>query len=64
MLEKTQIDGRPALVAYLTTDMEPIDKKKAEMIKITFMDGNHESVFAMLGDDQEEDDDEDEGESS
>ena len=39
MIESTYIDGKPALVAYLTRDLEPADADAAELVKVLFKDG-------------------------
>jgi DNA topoisomerase-1 len=44
MIERTEIDGSPATVAYLTTDFEPATPATAEMVKVIFDDGR--VVFA------------------
>jgi hypothetical protein len=52
MIEKTEIEGRPASVAYLKTDFTPADKDDAELIKIIFDDG--EVRFAVPESDETE----------
>jgi hypothetical protein len=46
MIERTEIDGRPATIAYLTEELTPAEPDDAEMVKIIFDDG--EVVFASL----------------
>jgi predicted SnoaL-like aldol condensation-catalyzing enzyme len=43
MIEKQEIDGRPAMVAYLTENMEPASKDDWRLAKVMFEDG--EIVF-------------------
>lgn len=38
MIEKQTIEGRPALVAYLDDDFEPVDQDKATLVKVVFDD--------------------------
>ena len=40
MIERQKIQGRNAVVAYLTNKFEPAQKGAAEMIKVTFEDDN------------------------
>lgn len=40
MIERTNISGRPATVAYITDDFKPADKSSAQLAKIVFDDGN------------------------
>lgn len=40
MLERREIDGEPAWVAYLTHDFEPADRNTAELIKVMFDNGD------------------------
>lgn len=39
MIERQEIDGRPAAVAYLTAEFEPADKDVAQIVKVVFDDG-------------------------
>lgn len=39
MIERQDVEGRSATVAYLTADMQPVGKAKAELVKILFDDG-------------------------
>ena len=38
MIERTEIDGKPCYVIYLTDDMEPTDKETATMRKVIAAD--------------------------
>lgn len=40
MIERTEVSGRPATVAYITKDFEPADKKTAQLAKVIFDDGD------------------------
>lgn len=40
MIERQEVNGRPAVVAYITSDFEPADKASADMAKIIFDDGD------------------------
>jgi hypothetical protein len=44
MLQRTEIDGQGATVAYLTNDWTPVDQGDEDFIKVTFDDGR--VVFA------------------
>ena len=39
MIERQIVDGRPATIAYLNTDMTPSDFRDAPLVKIIFDDG-------------------------
>ena len=45
MIERTEIEGRAATVAYFTTEFAPTDADAAQLIKIIYDDG--EIVFAV-----------------
>jgi hypothetical protein len=45
MIKRATIDGREATVAYLTKDRQPVDEAEAEMIHVSFDDG--ESLWAF-----------------
>jgi len=45
MIERTEVDGRPATVAYITGDFQPATKEDWELAKIIFDDG--EVVFLV-----------------
>ena len=51
MIERTEVDGRPASVQYLTRDRKPADKADAEMIYVVFDDG--ETMYGFAKDDDE-----------
>lgn len=57
MIERQTIEGREAVVAYVTGDMQPAEKEDADLAKVVFDDG--EVVWLTLGgeDDEESDDD-------
>jgi hypothetical protein len=38
MIEKTTVDGRPVIVAYLNDEFEPVDDRDASLVKVTFTD--------------------------
>lgn len=38
MIETTEVNGRKAVVNYLTDQFEPTDKDKADLVKVTFLD--------------------------
>ncbi|MHB1330305.1 MAG: hypothetical protein ACYC2K_19065 [Gemmatimonadales bacterium] len=40
MIERDVIDGRPATVAYIDLEFNPVDKDKATFCKIIFDDGD------------------------
>ena len=40
MIEKTEVDGRKATVAYINDDCEPCDKDEATLAKVIFDDGD------------------------
>lgn len=40
MIERGEIDGRPALLTYIDTNFNPVDKVGAQMIKVRFDDGD------------------------
>lgn len=46
MIERTKIDGRGAYASYLSVKMEPRSRDDADLVKITFDDG--EVTFARL----------------
>jgi len=46
MIERQTIDGKEAIVAYFTADLQPTDKDKAAMVKIIYEDGKH--VWEMM----------------
>jgi hypothetical protein len=39
MIERQEVGGRPAVVAYLTAKFEPTDKDAAQIVKVVFDDG-------------------------
>lgn len=39
MIERVELDGRTANVAYLTATFSPADKDDAELVKVIFDDG-------------------------
>ena len=39
MIERTNVEGRPATVAYLDDKFNPVDKGNATLIKIRWDDG-------------------------
>jgi hypothetical protein len=41
MIEKTEVDGRPATVIYLDADMIPVTRDEATLAKVLFDDGEH-----------------------
>lgn len=49
MIERKQVEGRPALVAYLRDDFTPADSASATMVKILFDDGEVRFVRRELG---------------
>ena len=46
MIERTTVSGRPATVAYVTSDMQPADKDKADFARVLFDDGD--SAFLAM----------------
>jgi hypothetical protein len=40
MIEQAHIDGRDAMVAYLTADFQPASKHAADLAKIIYDDGD------------------------
>lgn len=40
MIERTEVSGRPATVAYLDDDFKPVDKDKATLVRVIWDDGN------------------------
>ena len=49
MIERVKIGGRDAYAAYLSAEMEPRGRDDAELVKITFDDG--EVTFARMASD-------------
>lgn len=45
MIEQAEIEGKSATVIYMTKAFVPVDKEKAELIKVVFDDGR--VVFAV-----------------
>ena len=46
MIEKTVVEGRPAIVAYLNDRLEPVDETVATVVKVIFTDEQGGMVFA------------------
>ena len=46
MIEKTIVEGRPAIVSYLNDRFEPVDEAVATLVKVTFTDEQGGMVFA------------------
>jgi len=44
MIENQKVNGRDATVIYIDKNFKPVDKKDAELIKITYHD-NKECIF-------------------
>jgi len=52
MIKKTKVDGKSATVAYLRSNMEPVDSEEdAEMIKVVFDNGDVAFVVPSKEDD-------------
>lgn len=47
MIRREEIDGRPATVAYLDDEFQPVEFEKATVLKIIYDDG--EVAFARVG---------------
>ena len=47
MIEKTVVEGRPAIVAYLNDRLEPVDEAVATVVKVIFTDEQGGMVFAV-----------------
>ena len=47
MIEKTIVEGRPAIVAYLNDRLEPVDEATATLVKVIFTDDAGGMVFAV-----------------
>jgi hypothetical protein len=45
MIETTEVDGRPAIVAYLDDQFAPTDKEHATLVKVIFTDEQGGSMF-------------------
>lgn len=54
MIVRTEVDGKPATVQYLTCDREPTTEEKAEMVYVVFDDGT--IMYAFATDDEPETD--------
>jgi len=39
MIERTEVDGKPATVAYIDDKFQPVEKDQAVYIKVLFDDG-------------------------
>jgi hypothetical protein len=48
MIEKTEVQGRPAIVSYLNDRFEPVDKDVATHAKVTFTDDVGGMIFATV----------------
>ena len=47
MIERDVVDGRPATVAYIDLEFNPVDRANATFCKIIFDDG--EVIFGSIG---------------
>jgi hypothetical protein len=45
MIERAEIDGRPAIVTYLNDDLEPVAPDDATLLKVIFTDDQGGSAF-------------------
>jgi hypothetical protein len=48
MIIRSEIDGRPCAVQFLTRDYQPTSEVEAEMVRVIFDDG--ETMLAYAGD--------------
>ena len=44
MIERSEIEGQPVLIAYLDNNLEPVDKDDATLVKVIFED-THRTVW-------------------
>ena len=47
MIEKVDVDGRPAIVAYFDDEFNPAHKADATMIKVRFVDDEGGVMFGV-----------------
>ena len=44
MIERSEIEGQPVLIAYLDNNLEPVDKDEATLVKVIF-EGSGRTVW-------------------
>lgn len=57
-IERTEVEGRPAIVIHLNDNFEPVDKAAATMIKVRFLDAEGGIMFGVRTPKDKDQDDE------